>query len=87
MYRTLKKGGRAVIIDLRRDATRQSVNAHVDQMGFSWMSTIFTKLTFRMMLLKRAYTRSEFEKFVSQTAFDRVDIRETPTGLEISLQK
>lgn len=87
MHRTLKKGGRAVIIDLRRDATQQSVNALVDQMGLSWVSTIFTKLTFRMMLLKRAYTRSEFEKFVSQTAFDRVDIRETPTGLEISLQK
>jgi len=87
MYRTLKKAGRAVIIDLRRDATQQSVNALVDQMGLSWVSTIFTKLTFRMMLLKRAYTRSEFEKFVSQTAFDRVDIRETPTGLEISLQK
>lgn len=56
-------------------------------MGLSWASTVFTKLTFRLMLLKRAYTRSEFEKFVSQTGFRHGDIQETPTGFEIRLQK
>ena len=87
MYRVLKKGGRAVIIDLRRDASRKSVNDMVDQLGMGWASTIFTKLTFRLMLLKRAYTRSEFENFVSQTEFHHADIQETPTGLEITLRK
>lgn len=87
MYRVLKKGGHAVIIDLRRDATQKSINELVDQMGMGWMSTIFTKFTFRFMLLKRAYTRSQFEEFVSQTQFHHADIQETPTGLEIRLQK
>ena len=87
MYRVLKKGGRAVIIDLRRDASRKSVNDMVDQLGMGWASRIFTKLTFRLMLLKRAYTRSEFENFVSQTEFHHADIQETPTGLEITLRK
>lgn len=87
MYRVLKKGGRGVIIDLRRDATQKSVNELVDQMGMGWMSKVFTKFTFRFMLLKRAYTRREFEKFVSQTKFHHADIEETPTGFEIELPK
>lgn len=87
MYRVLKKGSRAVIIDLRRDASRKSVNDMVEQLGMGWASTIFTKLTFRFMLLKRAYTRSEFENFVSQTEFRQADIQENGTGFEITLRK
>ena len=87
MYRVLKKGGHAVIIDLRRDATQKSINALVDQMGMGWMSTVFTKFTFRFMLLKRAYTRKQFEEFVSQSEFHYAEIQETPTGLEIRLLK
>jgi ubiquinone/menaquinone biosynthesis C-methylase UbiE len=87
MYRVLKKGGRGVIIDLRRDATQKSINELVDQMGMGGISKVFTKFTFRFMLLKRAYTRSEFERFVSQTEFHHADIEETATGFEITLQK
>src|SRR5579872_6540061 len=67
MHRILKKGGRAVIIDLRRDASPSDINQFVDHMGLSWASRIMTKLTFRMMLLKRAYSRADFENFVAQT--------------------
>jgi ubiquinone/menaquinone biosynthesis C-methylase UbiE len=87
MHRVVKTGGRAVIIDLRRDASRETINELVDKMGLSWASAIFTKLTFRLMLLKRAYTRAEFEKFISETDFRHTDIQETPTGFEITLQK
>jgi ubiquinone/menaquinone biosynthesis C-methylase UbiE len=87
MYRVLKKGGHAVIIDLRRDATQKSINELVDQMGMGRMSAVFTKFTFRFMLLKRAYTRGDFEKFVAQSDFHNAGIEETPTGFEIRLQK
>jgi len=87
MYRILKKGGRAVIIDLRRDASRKSINEDVNKMGLGWASTIFTKLAFRCMLLKRAYTRGEFERFIADTGFLNPDIEESSTGLEISLPK
>ena len=56
-------------------------------MGLSWASTISTKLTFRFMLLKRAYIRSEIEKFVAQTEFRTAEIDENPMGFEIKLQK
>lgn len=87
MYRILKKGGRAVIIDLRRDASPSNINQFVDHMGLSWSSRIMTKLTFRMMLLKRAYSRSDFENFVAQTEFHRAEIEQSLTGFEITLRK
>lgn len=39
------------------------------------------------MLLKRAYTKSEFEDLIARTKFRGVEIRENLTGLEISLAK
>ena len=87
MYRVLKPGGQALIIDLRRDASRESVSEAVEQMRLGRVNTVITKLTFRYMLLKRAYTRSEFEQFLSQTKFGHIDIKEDLVGLELSLQR
>jgi hypothetical protein len=39
------------------------------------------------MLLKRAYTKSEFEQFLSQTKFGQIEIWEGGTGLELSLHR
>jgi ubiquinone/menaquinone biosynthesis C-methylase UbiE len=87
MYRVLKPGGHALIIDLRKDASQESVNDAVDRMRLGKLNTVITKLTFRHMLLKRAYTRIEFEQLLTQTKFDSVEIREDLIGLELSLQR
>lgn len=87
MHRVLKPGGRALIIDLRRDTSRESIGQAVNGMNLGAVNRIITRLTFRFMLLKRAYTKAEFEKMISQTEFHRVEIREDLTGLEIFLFK
>ena len=87
MHRVLKPGGRALIIDLRRDASSQSVGQAVDAMNLGPVNRIITKLTFRFMLLQRAFTKTEFEELVSHSKFAGREIAESPIGLEILLTK
>jgi ubiquinone/menaquinone biosynthesis C-methylase UbiE len=87
MHRVLKPGGHALIIDLRRDASKQSIEQAVNAMRLGTVNRIITRLTFRFMLLKRAYTKAEFEAMISTTKFSNVEIREGLTGLEIWLFK
>jgi ubiquinone/menaquinone biosynthesis C-methylase UbiE len=87
MHRVLKTGGRGLIVDLRRDAPLESINEHVAQMGLGFFSAFSTRMAFRFMLLKRAYTKSDFERFLAQTQFRSVRIDESEMGMDIWLQK
>ena len=87
MYHVLKPGGRALIIDLRHDASPEDITAYVDKMGLSRINTMMTKWTFKHFLLKNAYTGAQIEQLVSQTSFASLDIREDTIGMEIWLEK
>lgn len=87
MHRVLKPGGKALIIDLRRDASTASINRAVDGMGLGLVNRIITKLTFRFMLLKRAYTKGEFEAMLAETEFRTVEFHEDLIGLEVEMRK
>ncbi len=56
-------------------------------MHVSGVNAAITKLTFRFMLLKRAYTRGQLEQLLAQTRFGSVEIRENPIGLELVLRR
>jgi len=87
MHRILKPGGQALIIDLRGDASMEAINQAISGMKLGTLNGIITKYTFRFMLLKRAYTKREFEVMISQSGFDEARIDEGPIGLEILLSK
>ena len=87
MHRVLKPGGRALIIDLRRDASPATVSREVDRMKLSPVNRAITKLTFRFMLLKSAYTKEHFEQMLAQTQFSKAEIGGNDLGFEIWLTK
>jgi ubiquinone/menaquinone biosynthesis C-methylase UbiE len=87
MCRVLKPGGRALIIDMRRDASHESIRQAAKEMNVGCLNRAIVYLTFRFMLLRRAYTEAEFEQMIRRTGFSSVDIRESLIGLEILLGK
>jgi ubiquinone/menaquinone biosynthesis C-methylase UbiE len=87
MCRVLKPGGRGLIIDLGRDASMESIDRHVDGMGLNPVDKALTKLAFRTMPLKSAYTRRQFQQMLAQANFRSVDIQEADIGFEISMTK
>jgi len=87
MARVLKPGGRGLLIDLSRDAQPGDVSHAIDKMELSRMNRFLTKMAFRTMLIRSAYTRSEFEQMFAQTTFAKVDIAEDGMGFEITMQK
>jgi ubiquinone/menaquinone biosynthesis C-methylase UbiE len=88
MRRVLRPGGRAIIIDLRRDMLPQEeINRHVDAMNVGAVNATLMKWTFRCMLLKRAYTREQFERFFAESGWQKYEIAEAPVGFEITLTK
>ncbi len=86
MRRVLKPGGRAVIIDLRSDASNQEIDAHVDKMGLAVASRVLTKGTLRW-LRKWAYSEDDFRQFASASGFHLSSIEASATGFEITLMK
>jgi ubiquinone/menaquinone biosynthesis C-methylase UbiE len=87
MHRVLKPGGRALIIDLRGDAPVGAVEEAVSKMGLGSFNAWLTRMAFRFMLLKRAYTKTGFDELLAQTRFRSVRIDQSPLGMEIWLEK
>ena len=87
MYRVLKIGGTALIIDLRGDASPRDIRSAVKDMGLSSINRLMTQAAFKHLLLKNAYTGAQIRQMVAQTPFTGCDIREDAIGMEIWLEK
>ena len=87
MQRVLRLGGTGVVIDLRRDTPMSAIQTYVDGTGMSRFNRLATMLTFRFMLLKRAYTKEEIELMTRQVPFRKVEVRNIDIGMEIWFEK
>ena len=87
IYRVLKPGGQASIYDLRKDASIAEINAGVENMQLSAFDALVTRLTFRTLLLKRAYTREALEQMAAASRFGRCEIVQDGIGFDLRLVK
>ena len=87
MCRVLKPGGRGVVIDLKRNASSKEINKGIDEMKLSGFNRVLTKLVFKTMLIKSAYTKEEFQQMLWEASFSNYEINENYMGFEIWLTK
>jgi len=87
IYRVLKRGGKASIYDLRRNASREAIDREIADMRLSPLNGWVTKWTFRLMLLKRAYTDEDLVRMCSATRFGKGEIVDDGIGFELRLAK
>ena len=85
MHRVLEPGGRGLIIDLRRDASMADIGRYVDGLDLSLPNRWFMKLTFRTMLLPRAWRMDAFAEMLDQIPFRRTQIVPNSIGMEVWL--
>jgi ubiquinone/menaquinone biosynthesis C-methylase UbiE len=87
MHRVLRRGGQASIFDLRKDASMKDINSEVEKMRLSACNAFVTRLTFRFLLLKRAYTIDDLERMAKASSFQRWEIKSDGVGFEMRLFK
>jgi ubiquinone/menaquinone biosynthesis C-methylase UbiE len=82
-YRVLKPGGMVLIMDLNRNASIQAMKMFVKNFGLKGMNATIAGIIQR----NGAYTRKEFEAFISETEFKESDIKDSNMGFSIYLKK
>jgi ubiquinone/menaquinone biosynthesis C-methylase UbiE len=85
MRRVLRPGGKALLIDLRRDVKVEDVSRYVDGLGVSLLNRWFMKFVFRNMLIKRAYRMEDMRRMAIAAGWVDPRIDPSPIGFEVWL--
>jgi ubiquinone/menaquinone biosynthesis C-methylase UbiE len=86
MRRVLRPGGRALLIDMRRDATDASIDDEVAKMRLGRIDAFMTRGALRS-LRGRAYSHAELTRMVGQAGFTASQINAGPIGFEVRLAR
>ena len=87
MHRVLKPGASALIIDLRKNASMDDIDAYIDGLDLGWLNSLIYRATFRYLLIPRAYSNESFMRMASSSRFGGAQIEESGIGLEVTLRK
>jgi ubiquinone/menaquinone biosynthesis C-methylase UbiE len=86
MYRVLKPGGKAWIVDLNHDVTGSEWNRYASERGIRGATAWFMRLAFCIQK-SGAYSRSELSEFIQNTSFERCELQAVGINLYIHLFK
>lgn len=88
MRRVLRPGGTALLIDMRREASRKDVRPYVEKMGAGWWGRQYMMLIFKM-LIRRAYPVQEIYRMASSAGWgvDELEVTAESMGFEAKLRK
>ena len=87
MFRVLKPGGKALIVDMRSDISDASIDSYVNQMDISKWNKLITTWSFKCMLRKRAYSLEQIKQLGNVSKFKDYRVDLSPTGFELWLEK
>ena len=80
MRRVLRPGGHAILIDMRRDVSVPELQRYVNGLGVSRLNRWFMMLSFRGMLIKRAYPIEEIRRMAVEAGWADPRIDTSPLG-------
>ena len=80
MRRVLRPGGHAMLIDMRRDVSVRELQRYVNGLGVSRLNRWFMMLSFRGMLIKRAYPIEEIRRMAVEAGWADPRIDTSPLG-------
>jgi len=86
MYRVLRGGGMAVIQDMWKEAPDATIRQEVNAMRLSPINAFLTRRALGM-LRRRAYTKEQFERLATASAFGGGTIETSGIGIELRLKK
>jgi ubiquinone/menaquinone biosynthesis C-methylase UbiE len=87
MRRVLRPGGKALLIDMRRDASMAEVKRYVQGLGVSRLNRWFMMFVFRNMLIKRAYPLAEIRRMSMEAGWAEPRIDSAAMGFEAWMTK
>jgi ubiquinone/menaquinone biosynthesis C-methylase UbiE len=86
IHRVLRPGGRAVIQDMRANASRGAIAAEVAGMQLGAVSALTTRLILTG-LRRRAYSPAQIDELAQRSAFADASVHTEGIGLEVVLTK
>jgi ubiquinone/menaquinone biosynthesis C-methylase UbiE len=87
MHRVLRVGGFAMIIDLNKNATPALIADAVRDMRLGPINGWITRMTFKHLLLKRAYRPEDMRAMARQSRFHTCELELEGIGFEALLRK